>query len=118
MQCPPLGAVKPFRNRRPPASCETLGDWLGDLTLTYGTKALDSAKLPVTGTGTAWAKEIAVLYDKSFFPGMRQVGRGELTLESVPTLVFDSFGYAGLVIQMKPTDTAGVNQFGFIYRLF
>lgn len=99
-------------------SCETAGEWALDCTLSFGSKEVTSNVLPGAGSGSAWAKEIAVTKDRTLLPGVRQTSQGDLDEESVPTLVFDCKGSAGFVIQMIREDPMHTHTFGFHYRTY
>ncbi len=99
-------------------SCEISGEWALDCTLSFGSKEVTSNVLPGAGSGSAWAKEIAVTKDRTLLPGARQTGQSDLDEESVPTLVFDCKGSAGFIIQMIREDPMDTHTFGFHYRTY
>lgn len=106
--------------RNPSGGCQTRGTWLGDAEVTFGTSTVVQGVLPVSGGFTGWAKEIAVLYDRSLYPGIRQIGQGTLENEAVPELILDAQGSSGFVVQMVKATGTGVTPaptFGFTYRV-
>ncbi len=100
------------------SSCDTLGDWLGDFTVTFGGAAVAGSFIFASTANSSWAKEIAITGDQSLFPGIRQVGRGLLGAEAVPSLVLDAMGYAGFVVQMEKVVSGDSLDFGFVHREF
>lgn len=106
--------------------CETLGLWIADLVVTFGSKEVyDSAVIHADGkgTGSAWGKQIDIKHDRTLFPGIRHIGMGDFEEEAIPSIVFDTNAFAGFIVQMVKSDPAKgepdpITNFGFLYRIY
>lgn len=93
-----------------------VGDYLGDVVITLGAKAIHSGAT-VLPEGKLWAKRLQPTIDKTLFPGVRVIGEGG---NAPATMIFDGMGLKSFIVEIAMTHPEGQTaaSAGVLWRVF